>query len=235
MDRVIYAASMGIGESLTKRITPKITQAAPGMSHGFVREALKRAIEGAGPLPSVEQSATKKLADAEGDVDKAIRRAIDVHTGYAAAEGFVTNLGGLVTAAATIPANITGLALIQCRLIATIATLHGHDVDDPRVRNAILLCVIGEDSVKKLIKRKKLPGTPMALATAPVHDPALDKVISAEVAAELISKVAGKRVATTVGRRVPVIGGAVGMTADGWATWRIGRYASRELLPRARR
>ncbi|QIX25236.1 EcsC family protein [Nocardioides sp. JQ2195] len=226
---------MGIGQSLARRITPKITQAAPGLSHGFVREALKRAIEGAGPLPSVRESSTKKLADAGGDVDKAIRKAIEVHTGYAAAEGFVTNLGGLVTAAATIPANITGLALIQCRLIATIAELRGHDLSDPRVRNAVLLCVIGEDSVKKLVKRKTVPGTPMALATAPVHDPALDKVISTEVATELVSKVAGKRLATTVGRRVPVIGGAVGMTADGWATWRIGRYAAQELLPRARR
>lgn len=226
---------MGIAQSITKRITPKITQAAPGMSHGFVREALRRAIEGAGPLPSVQESMAKKLKDAEGDVDKAIRHAIDLHTGYAAAEGFVTNLGGLVTAAATIPANITGLALIQCRLIATIAALRGHDLDDPRVRNAILLCMLGEDSVKKLIKRKGVPAGPMALVTAPVHDPALDKVISSEVATELISKVAGKRLATTVGRRVPVVGGAVGMTADGWATWRIGRYAARELLPRARR
>lgn len=226
---------MGIAKSLGRRITPKITQAAPSMSHGFVREALRRAIEGTGPLPSVEKAVARKLDDADGDADRAIRRAIDVHTGYAAAEGFVTNLGGLVTAAATIPANITGLALIQCRLVAVIAALRGHDLDDPRVRNAVLLCMLGEDSVKKLVKKKLLPAPPMALATAPVHDPALDKVISAEVASELVSKVAGKRLATTMGRRVPLVGGAIGMSADGWATWRIGRYAARELLPRTRR
>ena len=66
---------------------------------------------------------------------------------YAGAQGFVTNLGGLVTAAVTIPANITGLALIECRMIAGIAHLRGYDLDDPRVRNAILVCMLGEDEV----------------------------------------------------------------------------------------
>ena len=50
-----------------------------------------------------------------------------------------------------------------------------------------------------------------------------------------IGRVAGKRLVTTVGRRIPFAGGVVGMTADGIATWRVGRYADRELLPRAAR
>ena len=32
-----------------------------------------------------------------------------------------------------------------------------------------------------------------------------------------------------------MVGGLVGMGADGFVTWRIGRYADRELLPRNRR
>ena len=75
----------------------------------------------------------------------------------------------------------------------------------------------------------------MALATAPAHDPDLDKIMAAEVTSELLTKVAGKRIATTVGRRVPVIGGLVGAGADGYATRQIGRYADRELLPRTLR
>jgi hypothetical protein len=75
----------------------------------------------------------------------------------------------------------------------------------------------------------------MALATAPAHDPALDKLISAQVASALVAKVAGKRVASQVGRRVPLVGGFVGAGMDGHATWKIGRYADRELLPLARR
>jgi hypothetical protein len=75
----------------------------------------------------------------------------------------------------------------------------------------------------------------MARATAPAHDPTLERVISAEVASDLVSKVAGKRLAGTVARRIPLVGGFVGMGADGYATWKIGRYAERELLPLARR
>ena len=76
----------------------------------------------------------------------------------------------------------------------------------------------------------------MALATAPAYDPDLERLIAAEVASDLITRVAGKRLAVTVGRRVPVVGGA----GRRWAptassTWRVGRYADRELLPRARR
>jgi hypothetical protein len=55
------------------------------------------------------------------------------------------------------------------------------------------------------------------------------------VATNLITRIAGKRLATTVGRRIPLVGGVVGMGADGFATWKVGRYADRELLPRNRR
>ena len=144
-------------------------------------------------------------------------------------------LVGMVSAAVTIPANITGLALIQARMVAAVAHLRGYDLDDPRVRNAILACMLGGDTVDRLVKDRKLPAPPMAIATAPVHDPQLDRVLSAEVTSDLITRAAGKRLAITVARRVPVVGGAVGMGADGLATWRIGRYAERELRPRARR
>ncbi len=160
---------------------------------------------------------------------------IENHVRYAGAQGFVTNIGGIATAAVTIPANIAGLALIQCRLVAGIAHLRGYDLTDPRVHNAILACILGEDTVKSLVRKKKLPAPPMAIATAPTHDPHLSKVMAAEVTSELLTKVAGKRVATTVGRRVPVVGGLVGMGADGYSTWQIGRYADRELRPRTLR
>jgi len=217
-----------------KQLAPKLTQVAPGMTATFVREALHRAITGIGPLGPASRAADAQLKEQHGDVDKAVREVIENHVRYAAAQGFVTNIGGLVTVALTIPTNITGLALIQCRMVAGIAHLRGYDLDDPRVRNAILTTMIGEETVNTLVKKRKLPAPPMALATAPLHDPDLDPIISAEVAAELVTKVAGKRLAITVGRRIPIAGGFIGLGADAYATWKIGRYADRELLPRAR-
>ena len=218
--------------SMSKRLAPKVTELAPGLTTAFVREALHRAIEGVGPLPPAAAAADKQLAEQQGNVERAVHEVIENHVRYAGAQGFVTNIGGLVTAALTIPANISGLALIECRMIAGIAHLRGYDLADPRVRNAILVCLLGEDTVSSLVKKKQIPAPPMALATAPAHDAELDKVVSAVVASDLITKVAGKRLATTVGRRIPVVGGIVGASADGYATWRIGRYADRELLPR---
>ena len=226
---------MGAMSSMSRRLAPKVTELAPGLTTAFVREALRRAIEGVGPLPPAAEAADKQLAEQKGNVERAVHEVIENHVRYAGAQGFVTNLGGLVTAAVTIPANISGLALIECRMIAGIAHLRGYDLSDPRVRNAILVCLLGEDTVSSLVKTKQLPAPPMALATAPTHDAELDKVVSAVVASDLITKVAGKRLAMTVGRRIPVVGGIVGASADGYVTWRIGRYADRELLPRPAR
>jgi hypothetical protein len=219
----------------TSQLAPKITELAPGLTTTFVREALHRAIVGVGPLPPAAKAADAQLKEQKGNRERAVHEVIENHVRYAGAQGFVTNIGGIVTMAVTIPANVSGLALIQCRMIAGIAHLRGHDLEDPRVRNAILTCLLGEDTVNTMIRKKKLPAPPMALATAPVHDPDLDRILSAEVASELITKVAGKRLAITVGRRVPIVGGVVGLGADAYSTWRIGRYADRELLPRAAR
>lgn len=224
-----------VAGGVARQLAPRAVAMAPGLTSGFVREALHRAIVGVGPLPPAAQAADAQLREQKGDVDKGIHEVIENHVRYAGAQGFVTNLGGVVTAAVTIPANVTGLALVQARMVAGIAHLRGHDLDDPRVRNAVLTCMLGRDSVDKLVKKRKLPAPPMALATAPHHDPELDKRISTEVAAELVARVAGKRLVVTVGRRVPVVGGLVGMSADGYQTWKIGRYAERELLPRASR
>jgi hypothetical protein len=226
---------MSVTTRVGKKLAPRLTEIAPGLTDGFVREALKRAIHGVGPLPAAAAAAETQLREQHGKVDKAIHEVIENHVRYAGAQGFLTNLGGLVTATVTIPANLTGLALIECRMVAGILHLRGYDLDDPNVRNAILITLLGEDSVTQLVKKKKLPAPPMAVATAPVHDAHLDKIISAEVASELVTRVAGKKLATTVGRRVPVVGGLVGAGADGYATWKIGRYADREFLPRARR
>jgi hypothetical protein len=221
--------------SRTSRPPQRLTEISPGLTAALVREALRRAIHGIGPLQPAAVAAAKQLDEQKGDVDRAITGLIEHHVRYAGAQGFVTNLGGLVTIAVAVPTNISGLALLECRMIAGIAHLRGYDLDDPRVRNAVLVCLLGEQTIRELVGAKKIPAPPMALATAPAHDPTLERVISAEVASDLVQKVAGKRLAVTAARRIPLVGGLVGMGADGYATSQTGRYADRELLPLARR
>ena len=45
-------------------------------------------------------------------------------------------------------------------MIAGIAHLRGYDLADPRVRNAVLVCLLGEESVRDLVRAQKLPAPP---------------------------------------------------------------------------
>src|SRR3989337_1749791 len=142
---------MSLSGNVGKRLAPKVIQAAPGLTTSFVREALNRAIEGVGPLPGAAAAADKQLAEQQGNVERAIHEVIENRVRYAGAQGFLTNVGGLVTAAVTIPANVTGLTLVQCRMVAGIAHLRGHDLGDARVRNAILTTLLGEEAGARLV------------------------------------------------------------------------------------
>ena len=223
---------MSIRQSVLRKLMPDVHRLAPDLNSTFVHQTVQKAVHGVGPLPSAAAAAEKQLAEQNGVVKDAIDELVENHASLAAAQGFVTNLGGLVTMAATIPVNITGLALLQTRMVAGIAHLRGYDLDDDRVRNAIVLCTLGEQTVKKLVKEKKVPGSPMVLATAPAYDPELDKLVAAEVTSALVGRVVGKRAASTVVRRVPVAGGVWAASTDAYATWQIGKYAERELRPR---
>jgi EcsC protein family len=226
---------MSMAKRVGKSLAPKVTLVAPQITAGFVHQALERAIRGVGPLDGAAALAEKEREEHKGDDAAAIKDIIETHVRLAGAQGFLTNIGGLVTVPVAVPANIAGLALIQCRMVAAIAHLRGYDLADKRVRNGILASLLGEERMLSMIKKKKLPGTPMAVATAPVYDEHLSTVMANEVAGEMITRMAGKRIAFTVGRRVPVVGGIIGAGTDGFATWQVGRYVDREFLPRNRR
>ncbi|HNN47955.1 MAG TPA: hypothetical protein PKM12_03235, partial [Marmoricola sp.] len=111
----------------------------------------------------------------------------------------------------------------------------GYDLYDARVQTAVLAALLGESKILELLRAARVPTTPMAIATAPVGDPQLSLVMANEVAAELVTRVAGKRLATTIARRTPLVGGFFGASTDAYWTWQAGRYADREFLSRRRR
>lgn len=225
----------GMAARAARQLAPHVTTLAPELTSSFVHQALHAAITGVGPLPPAAEAAEEQLREQRGDVDRGIHEVIENHVRYALVEGFATNLGGLVTTTVLAPANITGLALVQSRMVAGIAHLRGYDLHEARVRSGILATLLGESNVATLVEKERLPAPPMALATAPVPDPTLDEVVAQAVATDLVSRVVGKRMAVAVSKRVPLMGGIVGAGADGVSTWQIGRYADREFLPRTKR
>jgi len=225
----------GVAKFVASSLAPAAQRFAPQAAAGVLRQILEVAIDGYQRFPGAEQVAEGKLARVENDPQLAIDAVIDQHIRLAGVQGFVTSIGGLVTFPVALPANMTGIAIVQARMVAAIAHIRGYDLDDPRVRTAVITCMLGEDGVTDRLKKSSLPTSPLGIATAPVFDPELDRLVSGEVVAELIARISGKRMALTVTRRIPLLGGAVGATVDGFATYRIGQYADKSLIRRIRR
>jgi uncharacterized protein (DUF697 family) len=225
----------GVARFVASSLAPAAQRFAPQAAAGVLRQILEIAIDGYQRFPGAEQVAESKLAKTGGDAQLAIDAVVDQHIRLAGVQGFVTSIGGLVTLPVSMPANLTGIAIVQARMVAGIAHLRGYDLDDPRVRTAVITCMLGEDGVTDRLKKSSLPTSPLAIATAPVFDPELDRQVAGEVVAELIARISGKRMALTVTRRIPLLGGAVGAGVDGWSTYRIGQYADKSLVRRIRR
>ncbi len=224
---------MGAAQHAAKLLTSQTArQQAPVLASNFVRQAFETAVDGLGPLKGAAQAADAKLEKRHGDRAQAMGDLVNSHVSLAGAQGFVTNIGGLIAMTVTVPANISGLAVLQAHMVGGIAHLRGYDLSDPRVRNAVMACMLGGETVAALVKANKLPSSPMAIATAPAYDPLLDQLIASHVAAELLERVAEKRTLAAFGRKVPIFGGSVGLVTDGLATFQVGRYAAQELRSR---
>ena len=72
----------------------------------------------------------------------------------------------------------------------------------------------------------------MAVATAPMFDPDLDRRVAEEVVGDLAGRIGGKNLALAVTKRVPLVGGGIGAVVDGLSTAQVGRYAKSELVRR---
>ncbi len=222
----------GVARFVASSLAPAAQRFTPQAAAGVLRRVLEIAIDGYQRFPGAEQVADRHLAKNGGDAQLAIDAVTDQHIRLAGVQGFVTSIGGLVTLPVALPANLTGLAIVQARMVASIAHLRGYDLGDPRVRTAVITCMLGEDGVTDRLKKSSLVTSPLAIATAPVFDPELDRQVSGEVVAELIARISGKRMALAVTRRVPFLGGAVGAGVDGWSTYRIGEFADKSLVRR---
>lgn len=221
-----------VGKFIARGIGPVAAAMAPQAAGGVLRRVLEIAIDGVGRLPSAKHVAGKALERREGVVDSAIDAIVDSHVRLASAQGFVTNLGGLAMLPVAIPANLTGIAVLQVRMVAAIAHLRGYDLNDDRVRTALVMCLLGGEQVARFILDGKLPTSPMAVATAPMFDPDLDRRVAEEVVGDLMGRIGGKNLALMVTKRVPLVGGGIGAVVDGLATHQIGKYAKGELALR---
>lgn len=123
--------------------------------------------------------------------------------------GFLLNLGGLITLPVTIPANISSVLYIQMRMIATLAYMGGFDVYDNHVETLCFVALTGKGASDILKQVGVSFGTRLTRnMIAKISGKTLTK-INQKVGMRLITKF-GEKGIVNLGKAVPVVGGAIG-------------------------
>ena len=209
----------------------KMVATTEGLTSDAFHRLLDLAITGRGKLLGARAIANNQLRHQQNH-ENAIRGLSNQHIALAGGQGFATNWGGFLLSLVTIPANMAAAAFIQARAVAGIAHLRGYELDDPRVRTAILVVMLGPRGSAALIAAGDLPSSAAAVATAPAFDPRLDARVSRALLEQSMNHVGGKRLGVFLAKKIPLVGGGVGAVVDGWSTHSIIQYAQEQFISR---
>lgn len=194
----------------------------------LVERLIDLGIGGVGPFDPAREVADEARRQS-GSVEDAVDAVVAGHTRLAAAGGFVTGLGGLVTMPVALPANVVGFYVLATRMVAAIAHLRGHDLEAPQVRTAVLVALVGGDADDILAKAGVVaPGGRVARLTLHrLPAPAL-MMVNKGIAFRLVSRFVSRGVAR-LGRAVPFVGGVAGAGLDAYLLRRIAAAARQEF------
>jgi len=198
-----------------------------GATTPVIRRLMDVGIDGRSPFRSAQSVADFALAE-HREVEPAIDAMVRSHLRLAAANGFVTSLGGFVALPIALPANVLGFYLVATRLVAGIATTRGHDIGQPEVRSAVLLALVGADADDLLTKASDAgSGQLVNLVAQRLPGPVLMGVRKGVMFRVLVR--IGKKLFARFGRVVPLAGGLVGAGLDTYLLKRIADHARLEF------
>ncbi|WP_151083934.1 EcsC family protein [Nocardioides cynanchi] len=198
----------------------------------LVQVLLDAGIDGIGPLSSSREIAAAAVARSRSN-DAAIARVARSHLARGAVGGFVTGIGGFVTMPIALPVNVVEFYVLATRMVGSIAVLRGYDVDEPRVRTAILLTLVGADADEVLAKAGLATGGGRALRLVSGQLPPAALLMLNKAIAFRLMRGVGEKAFVRLGRGVPVVGGVMGSGIDSWMMKRIADHAMGEFPPLA--
>lgn len=197
-------------------------------AEGLLQRVLALGVDGVGPFRSAASVASDAL-DRHGSESQAIDDVIQTHSRLAAANGFATGLGGLVTMVVALPINVVGFAMISARMAAAVAAIRGLDVNDPATRTAVLLTLTGNNASELLAKAGvAVPGGRVATSALKRLPSSTLAFINKGIAFRVLTRTLG-RGAVRFGRLVPLLGGFVGAVIDRALLRSISKTARKEL------
>lgn len=193
---------------------------------------LEKGVDGFGPFLGASDLADEYLADGNYvDDDQRAWSLIKWESSKNVTTGFVTGVGGFATLPVTIPAGFGAAWLVQARLAASIARIHGYDIHDDKVRTLVLMSILGDAGLKEPIK---VAGKTIAQKSAKAAINTLTREtltkINQAIGYRLLTK-AGSKGVINLTRLVPFVGGVVGGVVDGAACYAVGAIAQRTFSP----
>lgn len=168
----------------------------------MLNSCYRSALDGVAGTSSARAFADEYLAKENGNVMAAAKRLISMQKTLCAGTGFLTGVGGLITAAVAVPADVAGTVFMQLRMICALAYMGGYDPEDENVRALAYACLAGVP-VDSYISGTDISAIPMDVA----------REINREAVFRLMAKT-GTRGAAALFRMAPVIGGAIGAVLD---------------------
>ena len=193
---------------------------------------IDKSINGLGPMFDGAMKITKAyIADRSySSNDARCSSFIRYECAKATAGGFVTGLGGFATAPITIPADLLGSYLLQGRLVAGIALIYGHSLEDDRVRTMVLLTVLGSALTDICKEAGVAVGTKLTMTALKQVPGKTLMAINKAVGFRLITR-AGKTGVINLIKWVPVVGGIAGGTVSGISAASVGNLAMQNFKP----
>lgn len=175
-------------------------------------------------LPGVEpptELAARMRARSESE-SEAVERTVALHTALGSSQGFLFGLPGLLFLPVTLPGNILAAAAIQLHMAATLASLAGEDPAEPGIRDRCVKCLLrrgpghaSSDEEEEFVVR----------TTAKLAERGIRWLVGS--IARRTARAGFRRVGV---RSVPLIGGLIGATSDGWVTRSVAECARTEFL-----
>jgi hypothetical protein len=190
-------------------------------------------IDGIGPLKSSKELAEHARRDTR-TVEGAVKKIVRSHVARGGIGGFVTGVGGFMMMPIALPANVVEFYVGATRLVAAVAALRGYDLDDPHVRSAVLLTLVGSEADEVLAKAGLTKGGGKVVGLVGQQlPPAALLMLNKAIAFRLLRSV-GEKGFSRLGRGVPLAGGIVGGGIDMWMMKRIADHALGEFPERGR-
>lgn len=182
-----------------------------------------KVVNGVPGLGTAEELAANYRFSADSP-EEAAHALIRWQVAKAAASGFMTGLGGLLTLPVAVPANIASVLYVQIRTIAAIACLGGWDLRDDRVKSLIYLTLVSKSAAEVGKSMAIKTGERLAMVALRRIPGRVLIQINKKVGFRLLTKF-GEKGIINLGKAIPLVGGVLGGSIDGYFTKQVGAVA----------